>query len=255
VQVVSAERVQVELSKALVADAARAVTLLDETGLLPFVLPEVAEMKGVEQGAEHHPEGDVFMHTVKALSNLKSNCSLTLALAVLLHDVGKKSTFACSNGKVTFHGHAEVGVGQAETVLRRLKFSNDVVDTVTSHVGQHMKFFDAQKMRRNTLLRFVRQAQFKELLELHRADCYASNGDFSTHTFMHEFLAAQTTENLNPARLLTGNDLVEMGLQPGPLFKTLLMAVEDAQLNGQVNTHEEAVRLVQDLTASSGSSL
>lgn len=247
---VPAERVNVELSKMLTSgNAALAVKLLNDLGLMQFVMPEMVALQGCEQNPEHHPEGDVAVHTNLLLVDLQKDCSVTLALAVLLHDVGKPATAKLSpvTGHNTFHGHAEVGATKAGDMLRRLKFPTNVVDAVVGNVAQHMKFFEVEKMKKSTLARFARQDNFAELLELHRLDCRASNGDLSTHTFVVNFLNEVPAAQLRPERLVTGDDLVQLGFTPGPLFKKLLEAVETAQLEGQVTDQASAFALVRKL--------
>jgi poly(A) polymerase len=249
---VPAERVNVELSKMLTSGNANlAMWLMDELGLLDYVLPDFLAMHRTEQNPDHHPEGNVWNHTMLLLERLPKNCSLTLALAALFHDVGKVGTckFSEKTGHNTFHGHAEFGAVLAGQILRRMKFANEVVDVVVSHTAQHMKFFEVEKMKRSTLARFVRQDNFAELLELHRLDCVASNGDLSSHKFVVDFLGEVPACKLSPNRLLTGDDLVAMGFKPGPQFKMLLESVETAQLEGQVHTKQEAVALVYSLVS------
>jgi poly(A) polymerase len=197
-----------------------------------------------------HPEGDVWQHTMKMLSMLESGCSLTLALATLLHDVGKPVTAKTNEktGHNQFHGHEHVGARMAERLLRDFRFSNEVVGTVSSLVENHMRFFNTEKMSLSKMKRFVRMENFSELLELNRVDSLGSNGDLTANNFCRGFRDNMKDE-LHPVRLLTGNDLLAMGFKAGPVFKTLLEAVETAQLEGVVTTREEAVALV---TASSG---
>jgi len=246
---VSAERVNSELGRAFSANPLMALDLLEDSGLLVHVLPEVAAMNGVTQNPNNHPEGDCLVHTKLLLAHLPNNTPLTLALSALFHDCGKPLTAVLKNGQNTFYSHADVGATLTREVLTRLKFSTDVVETVVSNVAQHMKFFEVQAMRRSTLLRFVRQNNFNELLELHRLDCLASNGDLSNHAFVVEFLNEQTAVDLAPAKLLNGNDLVGLGFTPGPFFKTLLEALETAQLEGQLTTREDAVAFVLNFGA------
>lgn len=247
---VSAERLRDELTKLLTEGAARrGFELLDETRLLPELLPEVARMKGVDQPPQFHPEGDVWTHTLLMLAELPARCAPTLAWGVLLHDVGKPPTFtppSGPDGRIRFDEHVEVGTRMAEEICRRLRFSNDDTNQIASLVANHLRFKDAPRMKASTLKRFVRLDRFEEHLELHRLDCFSSHGVLDNFDFVRRFLAETPPEQVRPPRLLTGEDLKEMGYRPGPLFKTILEAVEEAQLNGKIGSREEAVRLVQD---------
>lgn len=251
---VSAERIRDELTKMLTEGAARrAFELLDETGLLALVLPEVAHTKGVEQPPQFHPEGDVWIHTLLMIEQLKAGCSPTLAWGVLLHDVGKPPTFrppVGPDGRIRFDEHVEVGTQMAIEICQRMRFSNEDIDQIAALVANHLRFKDVPQMKSSTLKRFVRLNRFEEHLELHRLDCTASHGHLENYEFMREFLADTPPEQVHPARLLTGNDLKALGFRPGPAFKEILDAVEDAQLNGKIATREQAVDLVEDTFAS-----
>jgi poly(A) polymerase len=246
---VSAERIRDELTKILTEGAARrGFELLDETGLLAILLPEVANTKGVPQPPEYHPEGDVWIHTRMLLENLPAGCSPTLAWGALLHDIGKPPTFksaAQTGDRIRFDGHAEIGSRMAEEICRRLRFSNDDAEQITDLVANHMKFKDVMQMRPATLKRFVRSPKFHEHLELHRLDCMACHGMLGNWEFITKFLAETPPEEVRPARLLNGEDLLELGYRPGPEFKTILQAIEDAQLDGRLRNKEEAIRFIQ----------
>ncbi len=246
---VSAERLRDELTKLLTEGAARrGFELLDETHLLAAVLPEVARMKGIEQPPQFHPEGDVWIHTRLMLEKLEPGCSPTLAWGVLLHDVGKPPTFTPAAGpgeRVRFHQHVEVGVRMAEEVCRRLRFSNDDTEQIAALVANHLRFKDVSQMRPATLKRFVRLPRFEEHLELHRLDCLASHGMLDAYQFVQKFLQETPPESVRPERLLTGDDLKQMGFSPGPLFKEILGAVEDAQLDGRLASRAEALAFVR----------
>jgi len=246
---VSGERIRDELTKLLTEGAARrAFELLDETGLLRHVLSEIAAMKGVEQPPQFHPEGDVWTHTLLMLEQLKAGCSPTLAWGVLLHDVGKPPTFkppSGPDGRIRFDEHVEVGTQMTLEILGRLRFSNEETDQIAALVANHLRFKDAKLMKLSTLKRFVRLNRFEEHLELHRLDCISSHGYLDNYEYMKRFVEETPVEQVRPARLLTGEDLKALGFRPGPAFKEILSAVEDAQLNGNVRTREEAVRLVE----------
>ena len=167
---VSRERVRDELSKMLIeGHARRAFLLLDESGLLQQVLPEISAMKGVEQPPQFHPEGDVFVHTLLLLEKLPRPSPMTLAWGALLHDVGKPATFRVAD-RIRFDGHVEVGVKMAEQICRRFRFSNHHTEQILALVKNHMRFGDVQRMKESTLKKFMRLPQFEEHLELHRLD-------------------------------------------------------------------------------------
>ncbi len=248
---VSGERLRDELTKMLTEGAARrAFELLDETGLLEQVLPEIARMKGVEQPPQFHPEGDVWIHTRLMMEGLQKDCSPTLAWGVLLHDVGKPPTFAPPagpEGRIRFDGHVEVGVRMAEEICRRLRFSTDEIEQICALVAQHMRFKDVPQMRASTLKRFVRLPDFGEHLELHRLDCLSSHRNLDNYEAVQKFLAETPAVQVRPPRLVTGDDLISLGLQPSPRMKEVLLALEDAQLEGRISTREEALNLARGM--------
>lgn len=246
---VSAERLRDELTKLLTEGAARrGFELLDATGLLPEVLPEIARMKGVEQPPQFHPEGDVWIHTLMMLEGLPAGTTPTLGWGVLLHDVGKPPTFkppVGPGGRIRFDEHVEVGTRMAEAICRRLRFSNEDTAQIAALVANHLRFKDVGQMKPSTLKRFVRLDRFEEHLALHRLDCLSSHGNLDAYNFVQRFLAETPPEQVRPPRLLSGEDLKALGFAPGPPFKAILEAVEEAQLNGKIQTREEAVELVR----------
>ena len=245
IQQVSRERIREELTKMLTeGHARRAFELLDESTLLKQVLPEVAAMQGVEQPPQFHPEGDVWVHTLLLLEMLPDPCSRTLAWGALLHDVGKPPTFRVAPDRIRFDGHVEVGVRMAEEICRRLRFSNDDTAQIAALVAQHMRFADSLKMKESTLKRFLRLPQFDEHLAMHRIDCLASHGDLTSYDFLRHKLDEMPQDEIRPRPLLTGDDLLAAGYSPGPLFRQILSAVEDAQLEGRLHTREDALAFV-----------
>ncbi len=241
---VSRERIRDELVKMLTEGATRrAMGLLDASGLLEVILPEVARMKGVAQPPEFHPEGDVWVHTLLMLEKLQQP-SVTLALGVLLHDIGKPPTFSLAE-RIRFDEHTEVGAVMAEEVCRRLRFSNQETERVVALVRHHLRFKDAPKMRPSKLKRFLAMDGFAEHLELHRLDCLASHGDLSNYEFIKNVLETLPAEEIRPPRLLTGDDLMAMGYAPGPQLGEILAAVEEAQLEGELSTPAEARAFVE----------
>lgn len=202
-------------------------------------------MKGVAQPPQFHPEGDVWVHTLLLLERLRAGGARTLAWGALLHDVGKPSTFRVAPDRIRFDGHVEVGVAMAQDIARRLRMSNDDARQIEALVANHMRFADVFKMKPSTLKRFLRLPRFEEHLELHRLDCLASHGDLSIYDFLRKKLEEMPPEEIRPAPLLTGHDLIELGYQPGPRFKEILAAVEDAQLEGRLRTKDQAVEFVR----------
>jgi poly(A) polymerase len=246
IQVVSRERVRDELARMLTeGHARRAFLLLDESGLLRPVLPEISAMKGVEQPAEFHPEGDVFVHTLLLLENLPNPCPLTLAWGALLHDVGKPPTFRVAPDRIRFDNHVEVGVKMAEEICRRLRFSNDETEQILALVDNHMRFGHVSRMKESTLKKFLRMPAFEEHLALHRADCLASHRNLSTYEFIQQKRAEIPVEKMRPAPLVTGDDLIAAGHVPGPRFREILSAVEDAQLEGRLPSRDAALDFVR----------
>ena len=242
---VSQERVRDELSKMLTEGHARqAFLLLDGTGLLHEVLPEIEAMKGVEQPPQFHPEGDVFVHTLLLLDKLPHPCPITLAWGALLHDVGKPATFRVAPDRIRFDGHVDVGVKIAEEICQRLRFSNDDTGQILALVENHMRFAHAVRMNQSTFKKFVRMPRFDEHLELHRMDCLSSHGDLTSYNFTREKMAAMSPAIMRPAPLITGDDLIGAGYVPGPQFKKILAAVEDGQLEGRLRSRDDAMAFV-----------
>ncbi|MDP8980390.1 MAG: CCA tRNA nucleotidyltransferase [Acidobacteriota bacterium] len=243
---ISPERVRDELIRILTEGGARrGFELLDETGLLADILPEVAAFHGVEQPPQYHPEGDVWVHTLMMLERMQSP-SPELAMGVLLHDVGKPGTFRVAD-RIRFDGHVELGEEIARRILNRLHFSNQQIDQILALVGNHMRFMDAQRMRESTLKRFLRLPRFDEHLELHRLDSTCSSGNLENYHFAKSRFEQAPAEELRPVRLIKGDDLIAAGYKPGPEFSKVLDAVEDAQLEGRIHTREDAMELVKEL--------
>jgi poly(A) polymerase len=246
IAVVSRERVRDELTRMLTeGHGPPAFMLLDDSGLLQHVLPEISAMKGVEQPPEFHPEGDVFIHTLLLLDNLPTPCPLTLAWGALLHDVGKPPTFRVGPDRIRFDSHVEVGVKMAEEICRRLRFSNDDTAQILALVDNHMRFGHATRMKESTLKKFLRMPLFDEHLALHRADCLASHRHLSTYEFIRQKQAEIPPETMRPTPLVTGDDLIAAGHVPGPKFREILTAVEDAQLEGRLPSRDAALEFVR----------
>jgi poly(A) polymerase len=245
---ISWERIGVEITRILTEGGARrGFELLDATGLLKPLFPEIEAMKGVEQSPDFHPEGDVFVHTLLGLahiSDLKSQISETLAYGCLLHDVAKPVCAQKEAGKLTFYGHSEKGAEMAVEILKRLKRSRAVWERVAYLVKNHLRHTQAPKMRLSTLKRFLREDGIEELLELTRIDALSANGDLQYYDFCKQKVAELKAEEIHPEPLLRGSDLIEMGFTPGPLFHKILRGVEEAQLEGELRTREQAIEWV-----------
>ncbi|HEX3968382.1 MAG TPA: CCA tRNA nucleotidyltransferase [Edaphobacter sp.] len=256
---VSCERIRDELTLMLTEGHARsAFELLDATGLLAEVLPEAVKMHGVEQPPQFHPEGDVWVHTMLLLEKLRPAVSATLAWGALLHDIGKPATFQPPDPKkpgdrIRFNGHVDVGVRVAEEILRRLRFSNEDTEQIVALVKNHMRFGDIVHMRESTLKRFLRLPKFDEHLALHWMDVSSAHGDLRLYEFAREQYEATPVETIRPKLLVTGGDLIAAGYRPGPEFKAMLEAAEDAQLEGCALTTEGGLAIVRERFGAPGS--
>jgi poly(A) polymerase len=254
IQEVSVERIRDELLKILTAPHPdQGIRLLDETGLLEQILPEVSALKGVQQPPEFHSEGDVYTHTLLMLEHMSSSegknkrkVTSELAMGVLLHDVGKPETYTYTD-RIRFHNHARVGAQIAEQICSGLKFSTKATEKIVTLVKNHQKFFDVEQMKKSTLKRFLRQEYFRDLLELHRLDCLSSNNDLRTYEFCQKKLKEFRQKSMRPPHLISGKDLIRLGFTPGPVFKQVLEFIEDAQLEGTVSTKKEAINLVKEI--------
>lgn len=248
---VSAERVRDELSRMLTeGHARRAFELLDELNFLVEILPEAVTMHGVEQPADWHPEGDVWVHTMLLLEKLKPGCPATLAWGALLHDIGKPATYQLDRSgilpRIRFSGHVEVGVRIAEVILRRLRFSNEDTEQILALIKNHMRFGDVPQMKESTIKRFLRLPNFNEHLQLHWLDCSSCHGKLGIWQLMKERYEAEPAEERRPQLFVTGRDLINAGYKPGPRFKSILEAAEDAQLEGAIHSTEDGLALIRD---------
>jgi poly(A) polymerase len=250
ITVVSAERIAEELRQLLVHPRrVRGVNLLYELGLAQAILPEVVPMKGLPQGLPQAPTGDLWDHVMRVLDRLGPEPSFPLALAALLHDVGKPRVVGRTPERYTFYSHEHVGARLAADICLRLKLSNAERERVEWLVDKHQILADARHMKTSKLKRILAHTGIHELLALHRADALAS-GHGTEHVEYCELLLQEWTEaDLNPPPLITGHDLARRGLQPGPLYKRLLDAVREAQLEGTVTTPQQAMELVERLLA------
>lgn len=248
---ISVERIREELNKILTSGGARrGFELMMQTDILQNILPEICRLKGVEQPPRFHPEGDVWQHTLKMLELLPADGerekNICLAWGTLLHDVGKALTRSEDEKGVHFYGHVQQGEIIADTIMQRLKFSRMQRETVVNLIRQHMVFMNVRKMRPGRLKRFLRMPDFDLHLELHRLDCLASHGMLDNYEFCREQLQILALDDLHPPRLLTGNDLIAMGFTPGKIIKDILLAVEEEQLEGRIQSVEQAINYVRN---------
>jgi poly(A) polymerase len=240
------ERIGDEITRILMEGGAnRGFKLLGQSGLLKILLPEVAALKGTEQTPDYHPEGDVFEHTLLLLSRLEAPTE-TLAYGCLLHDVAKPLCFRKEGERITFYGHTDQGAAMAEAVLKRLKRPRSVWERVAYLVRNHLRHVQAPQMRLSTLKRFLSEEGIDELLELARIDALSSNGDLSYYQFCRERLASLKQDEIRPAPLVRGGDLIELGYVPGPLFGEILHQVEEQQLGGELTSREQALDWIKE---------
>lgn len=241
---ISPERIRDEFSKILTCpQRAHGLDLLVQTGLIRHIVPEVLDLIGCEQPPQWHPEGDVYNHTRIMLGMLAPDASLELCLAVLLHDIAKPpcQTFDAGAGRIRFNGHDAVGADMTERILRRLRYSNHTIDTVVPMVARHMQFMAVQQMRTARLKRFMSQPHFDLEMELHRVDCGSSNGFTDNYDFLQQKAAEFAAEPLIPPPLVTGRDLIRLGLPPSPAFSEILEAIQTEQLEGRLDDRETAL--------------
>jgi poly(A) polymerase len=248
ITVVSVERIATELRELLVhPQRVRGLNLLLDLGLVGAILPEVLPMKGLPQGSPHEPSGDLWDHVMRVMDLLGPDPSFTLAMGALLHDVGKPRTVGRTPDRYTFHSHEHVGARMANDLGRRLKLANSERERITWLVEKHQYLADARRLKPSKLKAILACSGIEELLALHRADALASDRSVDHVEYCEALLREWTPTDLSPPPLLTGEDLKSRGLQPGPLFKMLLDAVREAQLDGTIRTVDEAWDLVDRL--------
>jgi tRNA nucleotidyltransferase/poly(A) polymerase len=249
---VSPERIRDEFSKILLSPRRRqGLEMLVDTGLIRHIVPEVLALIGCEQPPEWHPEGDVYTHTCIMLEMLSPDAPLPLCLAVLLHDIAKPpcQTFDAEAGRIRFNGHDAMGAEMAEVILRRLRYSNDTIAAVVPMVARHMQFMNVQQMRTAKLKRFMAEPHFQQEMELHRVDCASSNGFTDNYDFLREKAVEFAAEPLIPAPLVSGRDLIELGLAPGPRFREILDLIQTEQLEGRILDRAPAMDYLKRLAA------
>ncbi|PYJ40700.1 MAG: phosphohydrolase [Verrucomicrobia bacterium] len=240
---ISAERIRDELVRIFLSPhRLRGWDLLDASGLLRAIIPEIESMKGCAQPPQFHPEGDVFQHTRLMLELLPEKVSLPLVFSVLLHDVAKPPTASVDEtGRIRFNAHDRVGAEMTEQIMERLRFSRAEIDATVEMVRQHMVFKDVPRMRVAKLKRFMARPTFEEELELHRVDCASSHAMLDNYDFLVRKKEEFANQPIIPPPLVTGDDLVALGMKPGPKFGEILEAVETRQLEGTLKSREEAL--------------
>jgi len=243
IHAVSAERIREEFCKILLSpNRLQGFDLLDQSGLLRMILPEMEQLKGCDQPADFHPEGDVFVHTRLMISLLPEKVSLPLVLSVLFHDLGKPATRVVDEtGRIRFNGHEGVSTEMSLRIMQRLRFSNEVIDAVLPAVRLHMSFKDVPNMRIATLKRMMARPTFDDELELHRVDCLGSHGMLDNHALLIAKREEFSKEPLIPSPLLTGEDLITLGWKPSPKFAEILQSVQTLQLEGKLTSRDEAL--------------
>jgi tRNA nucleotidyltransferase/poly(A) polymerase len=246
---VSAERIREELVKTLVhPNRLRGFHLLDQSGLLRQIIPEFEALKGCTQPEQFHPEGDVFVHTRAMVGLLPpQEVSVPLIFSVLLHDIAKPPTRTIDpDGRIRFNGHDKLGAEMTAVIMERLRFSRAEIEATVEAVDHHMVFKDVQKMRIAKVKRFMARPNFEDEMELHRVDCTSSHGLLDNYEFLRQKQEEFANQPLIPAPLISGNDLIALGLQPGPRFKEILEAVQSRQLEGTLTSSEEALNWVKE---------
>lgn len=245
---VSAERIQVELTKMFVSKAHKALDLLDKSGLLQHILPEVAALKKVKQSPDFHPEDSSYNHVRLAMMHTPPDP--VVRYATLLHDIGKAPTakFCPNKNRITFYEHAKIGAQIAFDVLTRLHFPSDFRSKVVWLVRNHMRMFSVKTMKKSTLIKLFRHSSYKNLLHVHKADILSSNKDEDTYTYI---LEKETEFNLErtdfrPKPLINGFTLQSLGLKPSPVFSQILSNIEDLQLEGKLTTQQQAIQYVKE---------
>lgn len=241
---VSAERIREELVRIFTSPGrVRGFDLLDASGLMTQVLPEITALKGCEQPPQFHPEGDVYVHTRRMLELLPPKTSLTVVFSVLFHDIGKPRTFSLdpNEGRIRFSGHDKVGAEMTVAVMERLRFSREEIDATVEAVANHMIFKDVQSMRVAKLKRFMARAHFEDEMELHRVDCASSHGMLDNYEFLLQKREEFAAEPLIPPPLVSGRDVIALGWKPSPKIGEILEAIQTRQLEGTLTTREEAL--------------
>lgn len=239
---ISAERIRDELDNILSnGKPSESLRLLANTGILSHVLPDVEAYRGCKQNPKYHPEGDVFEHTLLVMDHLPSNATKEMLWGALLHDVGKPRTSAVLDGEIKSPMHEAEGEELTRRILFNLKFPNSFIDSVCFIVGNHMKIKQADVMRTSKIKRTLAHPNATDLLAVSYADSDSGIKDLYWHEYIMGHIEQWTKEQLQPKPLLTGADLIAMGLKPSKLFSSVLGTVYDEQLEGTISSKKEAI--------------
>ena len=245
IRLISAERIRDELIKLFSPPhAAHGLALLRDSGLLAHILTEFIATIACDQSPDYHPEGTVFEHVRLMLEKLPPGADEALPWAVILHDIGKPPTASrdAATGTIHFYEHEKVGAAMAERILKRLRFPKRQIEKVVACVRQHMQFKDVKQMRKATLRRLLLRATFPLELELHRLDCLGSHGDLGHYEFLVEQAAELKKKPAIRPPLLTGKDLIKLGMKPGPAMGALLTEIREKQLQDELKMPRQARR-------------
>ena len=250
ISLISIERIRDEITR-IIAESnnpGKGMMSLSDFGLLKHIIPEIEDLKNVEQPEEFHPEGDVFVHTCLVLDMLDYNekDNTELAYGALLHDIGKPKTKTVTD-RIRFNRHEYVGANMTEKICKRLKFSNKQTSNIKSLVSEHMKFGNIKQMKKSTFKKFISLHNFDNHLALHKADCLGSHGDLSLYDYTLARIDELKNEPIKPEPLITGDDLISLGLEPSPKFKEILSKIFDEQLEGNITSKEEGIELAKNL--------
>ncbi|MBP7654810.1 HD domain-containing protein, partial [Candidatus Dependentiae bacterium] len=242
---VSKERIHDELTKMITKKNAHiCIDLLKKIGALKIILPELDECSGVNQPEEFHPEGDVFKHTLKLFEQANYPLNKILAYSMLFHDIGKPAVYSVTD-RIRFNGHEKTGSEISENIMKRLRFSNKDIREIKYIVLNHMKFMNVKEMRKSTLKKLIYRSTFEIELELHRLDCLSSHKNLENYYFLIEKRSEFENEKKLPKPFITGYDLIDLGIQPSPVFKKILSDVYNKQLEGKIKNKEEGLNEVK----------
>jgi len=246
---VSAERQFEEFTKILTQakgyNRHLALEMMNLSGMLDCMIPELIRLIDCKQDPKWHPEGVVFSHVMLMLEHSKDDASTELLWAIMLHDIAKPNTFMVDEKGIHSYGHDQLGAKMATQILTDFKCSNEFIENVTALISNHMKMHQTEKMKNSTLKKLFRLKNFSDLLELNRLDCVGSNGNMKEYEFNCQKYEELKNE-LEPTKLINGKDLIKLEVPTGPIYKEIINFIEDLQLNGEIKTKEEALNVVMN---------